>query len=72
MPTPMTKRTIGAFYRFAACWLVAAAGCAVVAVASGYNWPRVARAAFSVGLMPIVTGYSVMVVSKWMHQPPED
>ena len=60
------------FYWFAAVWLVAVAGCAVVALGSGYERTRVAKAVFSVGLTPIVTAYGAMSLAKWMQRPHED
>ena len=72
MPTPTTKRTEKKFYWFVAVWLVAVAGCVVLAVASGYEWYRVGRWTFSVGLMPIFTSYCVLVVAKRLQQQRED
>ena len=69
----MKESEVEAFYWFAAGWLLAVAGSAVIAVASGsYEWPRVARTAFSLGVMPIVTASGVTAVLKWMQRPREN
>jgi hypothetical protein len=73
MPIPVSKRTIDAFYWFAAGWLLAVAGSGAVAIVSGCcEWPRVARTAISLGVMPIVTGFGVTSVLKWMHRAQEE
>ena len=57
-----------AFYWFASTWLVAAAACAVIAIASGYDWHRVSRVAFSLGVMPIVTAFGTIGLLCWVSR----
>jgi hypothetical protein len=68
MPTPLNEAHVNAFYWFAAGWLLAVVGSSVVVVASGsYEWPRVARTAVSLGVMPMLTGLLVVRMSRWLR-----
>jgi hypothetical protein len=73
MPTPLNDAHAKAFYWSALGWLLAVAGSSIVAVVSGCcEWPRVAKTAFSLGVMPVISG-SVMVASrKWWLQQRDD
>jgi hypothetical protein len=68
MPTPLNEAHVKAFQWFAAGWLLAVAGSSVVAVMSGaYEWTRVARTAFSLGVMPIITGFLAVRMNRWLR-----
>jgi hypothetical protein len=59
---------VKAFHWFAVGWLLAVAGSAIVAVASGfYHWSVVVRTAVSLGVMPIVTATITIKVSRWLR-----
>jgi preprotein translocase subunit SecY len=69
MRTPTNDAHTKAFYWFAAGWLLAVAGSSVVAVVSGgHEWTRVARTAFSMGVMPIISASLVVASRKWLQQ----
>ena len=64
MPTPFNEAHVKAFKWFALGWLLAVAGSSVVVVVSGaYEWTRVLRTAFSMGVMPILSCYFFVIIS---------
>jgi hypothetical protein len=68
MPNPLSEAHVKAFHWFAFGWLLAVAGSSLVVVVSGgYAWPRVARTALSLGVMPMVTGLVTVKMSRWLR-----
>ena len=68
MLTPLNESHVKAFQWFAAGWLLAVVGSSVVVVVSGgYEWTRVARTAFSLGVMPIVSTAITVSIGRWLR-----
>jgi hypothetical protein len=69
MPNPLNDAHEKAFHWFAAGWLLAVAGSAVVAVVAGpYQWPLVVRIAVSLGVMPIVACFMAIRTNRWLRR----
>ena len=69
MLTPRDEAQVNGFKWFAAGWLLAVAGSSVVVVMSGcHEWTRVARTAFSLGVMPMLSAAMTIPISRWLRR----
>jgi hypothetical protein len=69
MPNPPNEAHVKAFKWFALGWLLAVAGSSLVVVLSGaYEWAAVSSTAFRLGVMPILTGFLVVGMTRWLSR----